>query len=527
MKLRTVACLLASIFPVAAQTAATADWEVSGAVKGPAGPLKGVWVSIVGPAAAKGARTDSSGRFTLKGTLPGTYSLRVGHSKGFTQPHSRTLTLAAGEKVEHLDILCPQGGVITGKVENGAGQPMAGIIVSAYLKSHERGRLKFGLRQDALTDDQGRYRVTHLPDGEYLVAAVTTAREPLPVRKRASEPPEALAPAYPPLTFSPAGRTPEAAASIEIRDGGERSGVDITLKKEPQSCIFFRATATSDMEAGTTTTASVRSWLSTLGPLVASGKVVPGEDSQLCGLPEGDYQLGVLSYQKPQKGVGYGQLRVALGKRHLELGDIPIQAPRDLSGRVTVRGAKDGELLREGIVVAPQLQERSLLFGDFPSGRVQPDGTFTVRAGYVGVYGFQLTDLPTGHYVLRADQDGQDARSAGIRQEGGPLQIELAADGPTLSGKVTDESHQAVPEATVFLIPAAGDEVRAAQTDQAGAYRFTSGLPPGEYKLVAVAGLAESQRWDGLESRRYLDRAVSLKLAARQQAVRDLPAGAR
>ncbi len=77
-----------------------------------------------------------------------------------------------------------------------------------------------------------------------------------------------------------------------------------------------------------------------------------------------------------------------------------------------------------------------------------------------------------------------------------------------------------VAEATVFLIPDRGNPVRSAQSDQNGAYRFESAIEPGDYRIVAVDDLPESQRSGSRAADRFLDRAVRLKL--NQQESRDL-----
>lgn len=112
-----------------------------------------------------------------------------------------------------------------------------------------------------------------------------------------------------------------------------------------------------------------------------------------------------------------------------------------------------------------------------------------------------------------------------MRTDGGKIQIELAADGPAVSGRVLKGDREPVPmpDATVFLIPNRTDQVRTAQTDQSGTYRFSSGVEPGEYRLVAVQDLPDSQRRDGGLASLFLSRATdSITLRTRDNKVIDL-----
>lgn len=158
------------------------------------------------------------------------------------------------------------------------------------------------------------------------------------------------------------------------------------------------------------------------------------------------------------------------------------------------------------------------------SGTVEKDGSFAISTVYPGWYGFRLHNLPQGHYIVKADQEGRDLRSMDVRAGGGRVEVDLASDGPFLSGRAlsNDREPRPVSEATVFLIPKGGIGVQIAQTDQAGAYSFPAGVEPGEYKLVAVADLAETQRWDVNQASRFLSRAAKLTLGPREQKTVDL-----
>lgn len=123
---------------------------------------------------------------------------------------------------------------------------------------------------------------------------------------------------------------------------------------------------------------------------------------------------------------------------------------------------------------------------------------------------------------INGGRDGLTGHHARTRTNGVSIHFELASNSPVLSGRVIAEDRRPVSESTVFLVPHGGDEVRIAQTDQSGAYSFASGIEPGDYKLVAVPDLPESQRRDGKLAARFLSRAADVKLRPQETKVADI-----
>jgi len=503
------------------------EWEVSGVVRTSAGPVKDIWMSMTGPEQLRRpVRTDSQGRYSFKGSLPGTYTIRMQKPEDASEAKTRTITLSAGDQVKNFDLVIPKGAVIAGKVTDRSGRPVTGMVVLAYVRWYAQGRLRLSEKGGALSDDKGEYRIAHLPDGAYLIAAVPVIRKPLRAAQRQTEPSRPLAPAYPPVTFAPSGRSLAAAAVIEVRDGAEQQGVDISMEKEPVYCIYFRPmaaipTSDEDFRLGT----SLTEWLGTRGPLASGGSVRPGEDAQICGVPEGEYRLNLFGYiRQKMKGLGSGIATAVVDKRHVDIGAVEVLGFQRLTGRVTVRGARPDEPVPAGIRIVLDLWNRTLLPSDSLQGKVERDGAFNIVQVYQDTYGLKVENLPRGHYILKAQQDGQDIHTNGMRSGGGPVQIELASDGPVLSGKVLTEGDEPkpIPEATVFLVPSRGEDIRIAQSDQSGAYSFDTAVEPGEYKVVAVRDLMESERRDGRVAARYLTLAASVKLDAGERAFKDL-----
>ena len=125
------------------------------------------------------ALSDDEGRFQLTNLPPGEWRVTVSKGGYFTwQPGQRRpfdppppITLARGQRVT-ADVPLSRGGVITGRVSDDAGEPLAGLRVRVYRAKMAKGyrRLEDVGAADQ-TDDTGAYRIFGLPPGDYYVAA--------------------------------------------------------------------------------------------------------------------------------------------------------------------------------------------------------------------------------------------------------------------------------------------------------------------------------------------------------------------
>ena len=214
------------------------------------------------------AVTDDAGRFRFTDLPDGRYSASVSKrgyvtmNYGATRPlrPGPTFVIAAGERKADMTLRLPPGAVITGTVRNQAGEPVGGARVNvlrmAYGMDGTRvlgpaGSGGFG----EATDDRGEFRAFGLPAGEYWVVAsvgigirnTTELRETTPSEidwatrelqsPGASTRPEVgRAVDYSPV-FYPGVPNQAAAATITVKAGEERRGVDVLLDLVPTAKI--------------------------------------------------------------------------------------------------------------------------------------------------------------------------------------------------------------------------------------------------------------------------------------------------
>ncbi len=111
------------------------------------------------------ATTDADGAFTLEGVPSGSIDLTATHGQ-FAQAFARGISVRVGQTSE-TRIEMGAGGGIRGTVTY-AGKPQAGASVYAMKKNP--GPME-NIAKNATTDAEGRYEISGLPEGDYMVNA--------------------------------------------------------------------------------------------------------------------------------------------------------------------------------------------------------------------------------------------------------------------------------------------------------------------------------------------------------------------
>ncbi|HLL15669.1 MAG TPA: carboxypeptidase-like regulatory domain-containing protein [Pyrinomonadaceae bacterium] len=207
-------------------------------------PLPGVGIVLTAFESGRAVRkpaaratTGADGFYRLANVPAGSYHLHI-LAPGFTVSgtltprgagESRAVNVEAGETIEHQDFALARGGVITGRVTDADGKP----VIAEHLRlihavgDSRSGPARIGAAYGFETDDRGVYRMYGLPAGRYRVcvgegkesAAVSAA---LTGRKRTH-------------TCHPNATEEAQAKVVEVSQGGEATGVDITLAPPPKT----------------------------------------------------------------------------------------------------------------------------------------------------------------------------------------------------------------------------------------------------------------------------------------------------
>ncbi len=197
-------------------------------------------VSSSDPSSTPRAKTDENGRFSITKVIAGRYYLNA-VAPGFVavgwtsfEPDGKSLNVVDGENVENINLELKRGGVITGRVTDSNGQPLVDEQVE-LLKLDKTGKPESvylrNLHEIDSTDDRGIYRIYGLPEGRYLVSVgIFQGEGSLALQSN---------PTYYPRTFHPNVASESEAKIIEISEGTEVAGVDITVAEARKAYDVF------------------------------------------------------------------------------------------------------------------------------------------------------------------------------------------------------------------------------------------------------------------------------------------------
>src|SRR5262245_5786587 len=147
-------------------------------------PLRRVQISVSAPelGESRTVSTGTQGTFEIKELPAGRYSVSasragfLGLQYGQRRPGEagRPLQLADGQTVDRVDFALPRMSVISGRVTDEIGEPLAGVSVFPMQARYFRGRKRMvPVGGMVRTDDTGEYRLIGLTPGDYYVMGTT------------------------------------------------------------------------------------------------------------------------------------------------------------------------------------------------------------------------------------------------------------------------------------------------------------------------------------------------------------------
>ena len=198
------------------------------------GPLRRALIQITSPAlpSPRSVSTNSDGRYEIRELPPGEYSLKAERggylslAYGQRRPGEpgKPLDLAEGQTAKAIDFALPRVGVISGRVVDETGEPIAKVNMWVMQFRYYQGARKLVAVGDrdahTSTDDSGQYQLV-VPPGDFLVMA--QFRETWPLE---GNPTQLLG--YAP-SFYPGVVAPAEAQRIKVGVGQEVGNIDFAL----------------------------------------------------------------------------------------------------------------------------------------------------------------------------------------------------------------------------------------------------------------------------------------------------------
>lgn len=484
-------------------------------------PLRRALILVTSPRLPSERRvsTNAEGRYEIRDLPAGDYSLKAERGGYLTLAHGqrrpgelgKRLQLGDGETVKAIDFALPRLGVISGRVVDDTGEPIAKVSVWAMQFGRHQGvrrlipfipqfpDLSRGGRGQ--TDESGQYSMV-LPPGEFVVMA--QSRETWPLESDTTQ-----VFGYPP-SFYPGGIEPAEAQRIKLGAGQEIGTIDFALVAARTSHVSGTVlTAAGAPVANESVTLSQE----VMGP--QGGSMFPSSNTARTG-PDGGFSM---------KNVRAGEYLLAV--RSAAAHDQPAQEARqmiqvagiDIDGLVIVTGSGGfvrGQVATDDRTPVSGLDRlfvrgrpltwaaRSSTLGFTGNGRVNADGTFELK-GVTGPVVLSIGTL-TGDWTLKSvELNGRNLADDPIDVRHGEtlngVRVVLTNRPTDIRGVLLDEKKQPA-DGTVVVFPEETSRwredsrtVRAARPDQRGEFSI-KGLPAGKYLIAALNYVQDGQWYD-------------------------------
>ncbi|MEN8164241.1 MAG: carboxypeptidase-like regulatory domain-containing protein, partial [Acidobacteriota bacterium] len=392
--------------------------------------------------------TDEQGNFRLIGLEAGSTVKFEAEADDWVVGESEPVSLAAGQETAGIVVKLRRGGFITGRITSYQGGPLAGVEIRTLAQpSNATGNpwqweLQLSSKEPALTDEQGRFHVSDLAPGPWIL--------------RASAP----------------GHRVVTKLGIAVLEGSDGGPIDLKLEKG----------------------------LQITGVVVdADGKAIPGVNLRASAATgAGPGRTAVRNATTDEKGVFTldqfepGQYSITIStKGYASRSHAPVDA-----GTRDLRIVLEKGLSISGRVLMPDGGPATNIWVSTRSetGKHEVDQT-----GEDGT--FQIENLPEGLYLVHASNGGA-FRFGGGKDEGssmmpatregvpaGTTNLELRLQaGATIEGRVTDENGDPIQRVSVFARTIGESQTRneLGTTDESGEFRIT-GLAPGTRVLLSVS----------------------------------------
>lgn len=447
---------------------------------------------------------DSEGKFVIAEIPPGQYRLSADRT-GFvrTEFGSRggnrsgtTITLAPGQTLKQVDIAMLPHAVISGRVTDEDGEPVANVAVQAGTYRYINGRRQMTPGSSSMTNDLGEYRVFGLPPGRYYVSATPRNMGMFGAASASSggarrEPEQTYA-----STWYPGTADAGAAVQIPVAAGKPVANIDLRLLRSQSVRIRGRI---ANAPPGSRTMIMVVPRSSSMFFFDRNNTAArPDGRFEVRGVAPGSYFLIAQFFESETR--MSARVPLDVGTASIDDLEVTLSPGQDLTGSFKIEG--DTQIDPAGLRVFLEPKEMSIMGGP-STGPLQPDGTFRARNVLPDTYRVRVFGGSTPIYLksVRAGQDesadGEVTVLPGVTQS---ITVVISTAGAQVTGEVKNDKDAVVQGATVVLVPETGKREQSAlykiaTTDQYGKYTL-KGIAPGSYKLFA---------WESVDPGQWMD----------------------
>jgi protocatechuate 3,4-dioxygenase beta subunit len=486
-------------------------------------PLRRVAVTLMAmpSKATRVTETDRNGRYEFAGLLAGRYSVRPnkdGYIVISPDPFAVGLgvELSEGQVVDETDFALPRGSVITGRITDEFGDPMAGVMVQAqgyqFRPSGQRQLMNsINAFMPGITNDRGEYRIFGLKPGSYYVSARTIDMGGVIAMAQSGGPGIGALDMHDGLATTYYPGTTNASEAQDIPVGlMQQANASFTLVPARMS----RLTGTVRDSQGHPVSGARFALRSTTGATVFGGPAGQLSSSgafALANIAPGDYVLDVRPLSagaltgRQQVLNEFASVPVSVSGDEVNL-EVTTTAGISVSGRVIFEG-RSAEA-RQVVRISPVPEEDARNVVNFVGGdaaTVDPDGRFHLPSVYGKVI-FRAGFLPQNVMLKAVRLGGADITNTPLdttaTQDITNLEIVLVDQQSRIVGYARNARGEIQYNFRFIVYPAnlkPGDVTvrfqHNASPNSTGQINIGR-MPPGEYVGLAVRGVQPGQEWD-------------------------------
>ena len=111
-----------------------------------------------------------AGRYAVSAMKAGYVTMQFGQRRPDQSATGTILDILDDQLVEKILIALPRGGVVTGRILDDFGEPIAGAQVQAQRYRFVNGTRRLSGASSDSTDDTGHFRIYGLPPGDYVIS---------------------------------------------------------------------------------------------------------------------------------------------------------------------------------------------------------------------------------------------------------------------------------------------------------------------------------------------------------------------
>lgn len=423
LTMELLACMLfAGCAP--AQTSPTTSGRISGRVVSIAsGSIADATLTLTRLDDEAGApvnvTSNRQGDFAFERLAPGRYRLaasKAGYTDRRLAPTAdrfdtdREVTIGDAEHASGTDITLYRASTIAGRVAEPDGIPAPDVQVYAAIRRGSSHQILRDTRTVAAWD--GRYRLTGLPPGEYLVVVEPgTSTDPNRMRanaeRRAPESSSATRPFFEPILY-PGVITNATAETITLFEGVPADGIDVWLMPGERHSIAGRIEWPDDITAENIVIEYANLTAQRTGLWTVPE---PGDLFRITGVPRGTVVL--LARGDSNRGPLAGLVTTEINVDEIDDLELHLGIPASVEGRVVYEPDVPASARANQISLKQQLLPVSPLY-PVPESPIGNDGRFRLTNA-LGDYDVVLAGLPAGVRVVRVLQSGREIPNGRIR----------------------------------------------------------------------------------------------------------------